>query len=302
MDLLAICISSITWRRVFYQPIYFTKIVVMKPESILQSDLLDILFYNRNKDYGAYSLRKQYNSRLAKAIAFTFGLVIMLSLSWYIQIHYFKSHHSSAMGQPVKDVYLNKVEEMKKSAQPEAKKAVAKKVAQIANTTIKIVSDDKVDKPIAAIVDMDNKEISTITADGIPDDGSAVARAAEEDKNGAVIEPKNEETVAETRPLVNAEVMPEFPGGSEAFKKFMLRNLREPDDLQEGEKVVVVVKFIVEADGTIVHAEILKSGGKYDDEVLKVVKKMPHWKPGMQNGKLVPVYFSLPVTFTGAAE
>ncbi len=80
----------------------------------------------------------------------------------------------------------------------------------------------------------------------------------------------------------------------------MLRNLRKPDDLEEGEKIVVIIKFIVEADGSIVNTEVLKSGGRFDEEVLRVVKKMPKWKPGVQNGRFVSVYFNLPVTFAGS--
>lgn len=275
----------------------------MKPESILQTDLLDILFNNRNKEYGAYTLRKQYNARLGKAVMFTFGLAFFLSVSWYVQANYLKNSGGVA-GQLVTEVYLKKLDEMKKPQELKPHKSVAKKmVAQVASTTIKIVPDDKADKQVPKNEDLNNKLIGLQTTEGAPDDGSNAAPAATEgDKNGAVIEPKKEEPAAEMMPLVRAEVMPEFPGGPVAFQKFMLRNLRQPDDLQEGEKVVVLIKFVVEADGSIVNAEVLKSGGKYDDDVLKVVKKMPRWKPGMQNGKYVPVYFTLPVTFSGAGE
>lgn len=274
----------------------------MKPDSILQTDLLDIVFSNRNKEYGAYTLRKQYNARLSKAVSVTFGLAFLLSLSWYVQANHFKNKGSLAAGQLVTEVHLKNIDDIKKPAEPKVPKPVVKKVvAQIANVTIKIVPDDKADKQVPKNEDLNDKLISLVTTDGVPDEGiNMLPPANEGDKNGSVIEPKKEEPAAEMVPLVKAEVMPEFPGGAEAFKKFMLRNLSEPDDLQEGEKVVVLIKFIVEADGTIVNAEVLKSGGRYDAEVLKVVKKMPRWKPGMQNGRFVPVYFNLPVTFTGA--
>jgi len=92
--------------------------------------------------------------------------------------------------------------------------------------------------------------------------------------------------------------MPEYPGGMEAFKKFMLRHLRQPD-LNAGEKVVVKIQFVVKADGVINRLKVVQSGGVLDDEVLRVARKMPKWKPGVQNGQFVAVYFTLPVTFLG---
>ena len=80
----------------------------------------------------------------------------------------------------------------------------------------------------------------------------------------------------------------------------MHRNLAQPDDIQPGEKVTVLVKFIIDKDGIISAAEIINSGRKdLDKEVLRVINKMPKWIPGKQNGQSVGVYFKLPVSFIG---
>jgi hypothetical protein len=100
------------------------------------------------------------------------------------------------------------VEEIKESPTSEAKKAVTKKVAQIANATIKIVPEDKADNPLPTIKDFDNKQISTITTARWLRTETSSLRLPLRDKNGAVIEPKKEETVAEMGPLVKAEVIP----------------------------------------------------------------------------------------------
>jgi len=95
--------------------------------------------------------------------------------------------------------------------------------------------------------------------------------------------------------------MPEFPGGLEALKKFLLKNIRQPDDLQPGERIVVLASFIVARNGGIEQMKIINSGrADLDKEVLRVIGKMPSWKPGVQNGHEVSVYFNLPVTFIGA--
>ncbi|HEX4850891.1 MAG TPA: TonB family protein, partial [Puia sp.] len=81
-------------------------------------------------------------------------------------------------------------------------------------------------------------------------------------------------------------------------------NLRVPKDvLETGQKVKVVVKFVVDKEGIVRDFEVMEHGGNdFDEEVLRVMKKMPHWKPGMQNGRNVAVYYYLPVTFQGPDE
>ena len=97
--------------------------------------------------------------------------------------------------------------------------------------------------------------------------------------------------------------MPEYPGGIEALKKFMLKNLRQPDDLQPGEKILVMASFVVNKNGQIEQVKII-NGGRTDlnKEVQRVINKMPFWKPGLQNGNTVAVYFNLPVTFISTED
>ena len=105
------------------------------------------------------------------------------------------------------------------------------------------------------------------------------------------------------KPLTWAQVMPEYPGGIEALKKFMLRNLKQPDNLQPGEKIVVKATFIVNKQGEIEQVKIIGSGrDDLDEEVKRVINKMPLWRAGMQNGNAVAVYFNLPVTFMSEEE
>jgi protein TonB len=96
---------------------------------------------------------------------------------------------------------------------------------------------------------------------------------------------------------------PEFPGGAEALKKFLGRYLATPAQLEDGEKKVVKIKFKVDKDGSVNTFEIVSSGGfEFDNEVVRVCKKMPRWIPAIQNGINVPVNYVLPVTFIGVGE
>jgi periplasmic protein TonB len=96
---------------------------------------------------------------------------------------------------------------------------------------------------------------------------------------------------------------PEFPGGKDALKQFLSRNLTTPGDLEDGEKKVVKIQFKVDKDGSVTTFEIVTSGGsEFDREVVRVCKKMPRWTPAIQNGINVPVSYVLPVTFIGVEE
>jgi len=100
-----------------------------------------------------------------------------------------------------------------------------------------------------------------------------------------------------------AEVQPEFPGGAEAWRNYLQKMLRVPDELEPGDRRTVQVKFIVNNNGDVTDAVIIKSaGGIFDREVLRVIARMPKWKPGKQNGRAVAVYFTQPVTFTASEE
>ncbi len=84
---------------------------------------------------------------------------------------------------------------------------------------------------------------------------------------------------------------------------FLNRYLSTPDELEAGQKRNVVVRFSVGTDGTISQFEIMQSGGDtFNNEVIRVLKKMPKWKPAVQNGHHVPVMFTQPVTFMAYEE
>ncbi|HTJ11069.1 MAG TPA: energy transducer TonB, partial [Dinghuibacter sp.] len=103
--------------------------------------------------------------------------------------------------------------------------------------------------------------------------------------------------------FIPIEKMPEFPGGEEALRRFFMRYLQTPDELESGAKVKVMIRFVVGKDGSLSAYAVQQSGGQiFDNEVVRVLKKMPKWTPGIQNGKPVAVYFSLPVTFMRGDE
>ncbi|MBL7982067.1 MAG: energy transducer TonB [Flavobacteriales bacterium] len=95
------------------------------------------------------------------------------------------------------------------------------------------------------------------------------------------------------------EVMPEFPGGQEALNAFLAKNLKYPEQaVEDGIEGMVFVTFVVEKDGKISGARVLRGiGGGCSEEALRVVRRMPNWNPGTQRGEAVRVQYNLPIRF-----
>jgi protein TonB len=93
--------------------------------------------------------------------------------------------------------------------------------------------------------------------------------------------------------------MPQFPGGEEELMKFLKNNITYPQMAKEnGVQGTVYVTFEVSSKGKVINSKILRGiGSGCDEEALRVVKKMPVWKPGKQNGKSVNVQYNLPIKF-----
>ncbi len=105
--------------------------------------------------------------------------------------------------------------------------------------------------------------------------------------------------IANDKVLEKAEVMPQFPGGDQAMMKFVSENVQYPEEAKEKEiSGRVLVGFIVEKDGSVNEVKIIRGiGGGCDEEAVRVVKAMPKWKPGKQDGKTVRVSYTMPFFF-----
>ena len=110
----------------------------------------------------------------------------------------------------------------------------------------------------------------------------------------------NKEVIEEeTTPYVAVEQMPQFPGGNEALLKYISTHLKYPVIAAEnGIEGTVTLRFVVSPTGEVTKVEILRQlDPSCDKEAIRVIKSLPQWVPGKQNGKPVPVYFTVPVRF-----
>lgn len=266
----------------------------MTNAEILKADMLDIIFEHRNKNYGAYALRRDYNNRLLKAMVTTF-----LGAGLFFTLTSLGEKKNASVPISKRDSIVLKTFEAprEKPKEPEKPKSV-EPVKQVKSVSyIKIVDDDQV--PDVPDTDMLNDAVvSDKTIDGKePSDPNQ--KPGESLTGGTTPAPEPTEKPAEFGP----SFAPSYPGGTESMMNFLRKHLRTPDDLEPGTQVTVLIKFLVDLDGRISQWEIVKSGGKeLDQEVIRVVRKMPAWNPGKQNGRSISMYFTQPVTFIGLEE
>lgn len=282
----------------------------MTNKEIMQSSLLDILFENRNKDYGAYALRRTYNHRLIISIAAALGLATCLML---LNSFHKKDEPSSVPAVRKDSVVIHIIEipiekpkepdppkEPEASERPKELKQPLEKISRIKFTNkMEIKPDQKVKVTEVPInEDLKNKIISNVNTKG--EDETKKTKTTDETKVTGNGTDKNQNVSSN---FIPEEMAPEFPGGKDALIRFLKINLVTPEELQVGEKVAVEIRFKVGIDGLVTDLEITKSGGSaFDREVIRVCKKMPRWKPAIQNGGNISVSYLLPITFVGIEQ
>lgn len=259
----------------------------MKTNEIMASPFEDILFENKNKEYGAYDIRKKYDKhiKIALALALTFFLLLILTPK-IIELLTPKEEMPEI-------VETNTVVEM--TAPPPMDETLPPppeiEIPQI--ETIKFVPPVVVEKVTKEEKIHTVEEVKEAANIGIKDQEGEKVVITEPVKEFIKVEEKEE-------PLTFVEQMPSFPDGDAALQKFIAENIRYPQQgIEFGLQGTVWVQFTVGKDGKISDPKVIKSlKGGFDEEAIRVVKMLPPWKPGKQNGREVPVYVKLPIKFT----
>jgi len=266
----------------------------MTPNDISRSSLLDLLFEHRNKLYGAYSLRRYYPRRLTLALGLTlliaFGVLLLFSSGGGSRL---RSRDSEKPPVTVLDLELPRPSPAKPLPVPTEAAARPRASERFLNN-FRIVPDDE--RPDVPTVDqLAAADPGERDSEGEPSDGRPLPAAGPGPGPGSDPAPA---PAAAPAPAPGPTTHPEFPGGLAAWNRFLSRNLVIPSEVQAGERRTVRVRFWVGEDGSITRFEVLASGGEAcDEEVLRVLKKMPRWKPALQQGIPVATSFTQPVTF-----
>ncbi len=272
----------------------------------------DLIFAEKNKEFGAYQLRKASDRRHNMAFLYMIvGLiVVVLLVIGYSKYADYRDEQQALALQEQREKMMAAALEQAEEETPEEEEVEEQKfeqpeiqvpeevLATVQVTQIAIVEADKVKNEV---MDMETQKEDNTARGIVNQEGSDDAdkfKAVQEqvvvkEPEPEVGKPKEEEI------FVAVEQQAEFPGGQAALMKWLSNNIRYPESAQQNDiQGRVVVKFVVEKDGSIGQATIAKGVDKdLDREAIRVVKKMPKWQPGKNNGVAVRSYFTLPVTF-----
>lgn len=275
----------------------------MSKIDLISGEWTDLVFAGRNQAYGAYQLRKGTGKRNVISIIAVVVLVLLCQIGLSLKkAADAEARKRAAMTEVVE---LSKLEQPKKKAEVKQQKKIQvepEKVVERVKSSIKftapVIKNDKEVKPEEELRTQDEL-MNTKTAIG------AIDVKGNDDKGGEVLKLKEAVAQPEPKPEVENKVfdvveqMPSFPGGPSALMKYLSENVRYPVVAQEnGVQGRVVVSFVVEKDGHITDVKVVRSvDPSLDKEAARVVKSMPSWIPGKQNGSAVRVKYNVPVSF-----
>lgn len=274
----------------------------MSKVDLIDNNWVDLVFEGRNKEYGAYVLRKDTGKRNVKSMLLVFAVIIAIMAAVAAKVAIENAFPKKVAMET--DVELSKLAQ-KKEAKVEKKapvKVEEQKVVEKVKSSVKftppvIKKDDEVkpEEELKSQEDLNKTKtaIGSFDVKGNDEAGGEVLKAKEVI---AQPEPPKEE---ETKVFDVVEVMPSFPGGQGALFEWLSKNIKYPVVAEEnGVQGRVIVTFVVERNGSITDVQVVKSvDPSLDKEAVRVVKAMPHWIPGKQNGSAVRVKFTVPVTF-----
>ena len=269
---------------------------------LISRDWTEMVFEGRNKEYGAYRLRKNAGKRNLYSLITIFIAALAIwggiSLVKFVEsrtksVAQTSVAELSALNQPKKKAEVKQQQKVKLE-QPE--KVVERVKSSVKFTAPVIKKDDQV-KPEDELKTQEEL-MNTKTAIG------ALDVKGNDDANGEVLKLKEAVAQPEPKPEVEkvfdvVEQMPSFPGGPSALMEWLSNNVKYPVVAQEnGVQGRVVVSFVVERDGSITDVKVVRGvDPSLDREASRVVRAMPRWIPGKQNGSAVRVKYNVPVAF-----
>jgi periplasmic protein TonB len=248
--------------------------------------LYQIVFRNRNKDYGAYVQHKKYPRTLLISVI-TGVLILMLVIFIPFATYYFGNTRLLTDDDFIYEVEYMPISPPEPNEAQELARALTKppEAEQVPVVRDTIVPEKEIKPPVDVPKENDDtSQTDSIGPGGGVNDGTGTGEA--------------------TGLATVIDVYPRFPGGDEARLIFLKRSVRYPKAaMLSGTQGVVVVVFIIEPDGSLSNVKIEKSvGAGCDEEALRVVKLMPRWEPGKRQGRAVRVMVRMPIVFRIAGK
>lgn len=272
---------------------------MMDNTQIARASLNDIVFEGRNKAYGAYVLRRLYNKHVTRALLIAIAVFALL-VSFPLIARMFRDETVVEEDKNLKENVLMDAPPLDQTKPPppppppQAPPPPPPKLSTIKFTPPVVKKDEEVRKveEIPDQKELEDKVVSTVTVKGNTDNPI--------DLNGLEGEgTKVVEEVVEQKVYQYVEQMPVFPGGQEALLQYIAKNIKYPAlALRNQVEGKVFIAFVVGPDGQVSDVKTQKGiGAGCDEEAMRVIKNLPRFAPGKQNGRAVSVSYTVPVTF-----
>jgi len=254
----------------------------MESNTILDSDVLDIIFDGRNKQYGAYQLRKSYNRRLGIALAVMFSVCLLAIVGKVLAGNDVK--HKAK--QPIMTEFtLDDVREKPVVPPPPPPTQDPPKVEVIKDFPPVLV--DEPTPPLATQEEMNNAVLGSFDQHGLKG-LDYVAPPVETITTGTKKELVHEEDYELGMPV---QIQAQFPGGADAWRKFLERNLKQDIATDNGAPTgdyQVVISFLVDRSGNVTEVKAENDPGYgVAAEAIRVIQRSGKWTPAIQNGRNV---------------
>lgn len=268
----------------------------------------DLVFEGKNKDFGAYVIRTESTNRHNKAVLWTLIGAIIFGLITFAYVKANQYLEERRLADTIEQKVVpgefapedEEPEPEKEILEPEKPEVIEEVLSSVKVTELQIVEDDQV-KPEDEILSQDEKEASNkVFSQTNVDNGQENRMNFQTAVNEVVVEKPVEKPKEVKQEIFTAvEQMPQFPGGDAALMKYLSSHINYPPMAAENNvQGKVILQFVVGTDGRVGEVKIARSVDKdLDKEAVRVVKSLPKFIPGRQNGQAVPVWYTLPVSF-----
>ncbi len=282
-----------------------------KDVDLSSKEWTDVIFEGKNKDFGAYELRRQSDKRHNRAVLFVLiGLILVLigGYFWGMYSDYRREQRElelqaqleqqlAAIAEAEAQEPEEEIEEVPQAVEePQREEALPEEILNtIKDTEIAIAADEEVTEDITS---KDDVAESTAAAGATTfDQGTDDLNVVREHKEEIIVEEKHEPVKEEIFTAV--EQMPQFPGGEAELLKWISNHIKYPTMAAENNiQGRVVVKFVVQKDGKVGEVVVLRGKDPdLDKEAVRVVKALPAFIPGKMNGQAVSVWYTVPINF-----
>ena len=279
-----------------------------KDVDLSSSEWIDLIFEGKNKDFGAYSLRKASAKRHNRAMLVIIIVLLIVAILGLVANTVLQQAEVAPEDQ-IEQALIDYAQEDQKDDEPEDEpeqqrveeqqpEALPEEILNTVKATeLAIVRDEEVSEEIKSQDELKDTDTAVGTTDF--DKGTDDLNVVREHKDEVIVEEKRPEPVEDNRVFDVVEQKPQFPGGDAALLKFISEHLHYPPMAQENNiQGRVVVQFVVTKTGAVGDVRVVRGKDPdLDKEAVRVVKLLPKFIPGKMNGHAVNVWYTLPIQF-----